>query len=266
LSNLIKSSYIYFDQGDKRVINSDIRYNNFIPFVPVSDEPKEMGMESSTPNEFVEGINIVNMDKLIQKEKETINLQANSLIEEAKLQAEQILNEARNQAELIKENAYNEAKDRGYADGVQDGENRCNQMQMELQDKMIQFEREYEEHIANLEPDFVKVMIALIEKITGVIIEDRNEVICHLVDRAMKQEEKSNQFVIRVSKDDYAFLDSEKEKLSAITGSGASIDIKEEKSLGKNQCIIETDTKIIDCSLDVQLNRLIDDLKLLSRI
>jgi flagellar assembly protein FliH len=266
LSNLIKSSYIYFDQGDKRVINSDIRYNNFTPFAPASEERKEMQIESGSPNEFVEGLNIVNMDKLIQKEKESIGLQADQIIEDAKMQAEQILNEAKIQAEVIKQNAYNEAKDRGYVDGIREGENSCNQMQMELQDKMIQFEREYEEHISNLEPDFVKIMIALIEKITGIIVEDRKEVILHLVDKAIKQDEKSNQFMIRVSKDDYPFLESEKEKLSAIIGSGATIDIKEERSLGKNQCIIETDTKIIDCSLDVQLNRLIDDLKLLSRI
>ena len=37
-----------------------------------------------------------------------------------------------------------------------------------------------------------------------------------------------------------------------------------DKTLEKNQCVIEMDNGIIDCSLDVQLEALKQDLKLLS--
>ena len=33
--------------------------------------------------------------------------------------------------------------------------------------------------------------------------------------------------------------------------------------LEKNQCIIDTENQIVDCSVDVQLDNLINDLKLL---
>lgn len=266
MSNLIKSNYIYFDQGDKRVINSDVRYSNFVPFVPVREEAQSNPSVNNEPTEFVEGMNVVNMDKLLQKEKETINRKAESIIEEAKLKAEQIISEAQIKAGMIKEEAYNEGKAQGYADGIQEGEAYCNVVKKEYQDKIYELEREYETHISRLEPDFVDVMIALIQKITGVIIEDKKEIILHLVNKAIKQEEKSNCFTIKVSKEDYTFLDSHRNKLLSVIGDNATIEIMEDKTLNKNQCFIETDSKIIDCSLDVQLTRLVDDLKLLSQV
>ena len=43
-----------------------------------------------------------------------------------------------------------------------------------------------------------------------------------------------------------------------------SLEIISDLSLEGNQCIIETDTGIFDCSMDVQLKNLIKDLKSLS--
>lgn len=45
---------------------------------------------------------------------------------------------------------------------------------------------------------------------------------------------------------------------------GVEFDITEDDSLKENQCIIETDQRIIDCSLDVQLQNLKDQIKMLT--
>ena len=42
------------------------------------------------------------------------------------------------------------------------------------------------------------------------------------------------------------------------------MDIVEDVTMKKNECIIETDTGVFNCSLDIELNNLIKDLKLLS--
>ena len=42
------------------------------------------------------------------------------------------------------------------------------------------------------------------------------------------------------------------------------MDIVEDAAMKKNQCIIESDTGVYDCSLDIELNNLIRDIKLLS--
>ena len=45
-----------------------------------------------------------------------------------------------------------------------------------------------------------------------------------------------------------------------------SINVSIDPQLIKNQCIIETEGKLFDCSLDVQMDNLIKDLKMLSAI
>ena len=43
-----------------------------------------------------------------------------------------------------------------------------------------------------------------------------------------------------------------------------NIDIVEDATLERNQCMIETNTGIFNCSLDIELNNLIKNIKLLS--
>ena len=47
-------------------------------------------------------------------------------------------------------------------------------------------------------------------------------------------------------------------------GSDKELDIIEDASLMHNQCIIDLDSKIIDCSLDVQLDNLKEQLRMLA--
>ncbi len=51
----------------------------------------------------------------------------------------------------------------------------------------------------------------------------------------------------------------------AVIGEG-SIEIVEDVTMKKNQCIIETGSGMYDCSLDVQLENLIEEIKMLSCI
>ena len=43
-----------------------------------------------------------------------------------------------------------------------------------------------------------------------------------------------------------------------------NLDIVADTTMKKNECIIETDAGVFDCSLDIELNNLIKDIKLLS--
>ena len=43
-----------------------------------------------------------------------------------------------------------------------------------------------------------------------------------------------------------------------------NLDIVADTTMKKNECIIETHAGVFDCSLDIELNNLIKDIKLLS--
>lgn len=114
------------------------------------------------------------------------------------------------------------------------------------------------------EPQFVDIMINLIEKITGVVVDNKRDVILHLVHNAMHQIGRSDKYIIHCSSEDYALLEGEKERLCNAVGLSGGIEILEEVQFVKNQCIIEADSTIIDCSLDIQLKNLIENLKILN--
>ena len=68
----------------------------------------------------------------------------------------------------------------------------------------------------------------------------------------------------RTSPDDYSFLINNQGKIYCAMSREVNIDIVEDVTLERNQCMIETNTGIFNCSLDIELNKLINNIKLLS--
>jgi flagellar assembly protein FliH len=140
---------------------------------------------------------------------------------------------------------------------VQEKQNQLNQ----LIDKQQQ---DYLDQMKDLEPKFAEALALLVKSLTGVVAEDKHDIICYLIHKAILNADSSKYYIIRTSKEDYESAMSKKVELETMVKEGTSIEIVLDKDLEKNQCLIETDTIIIDCSLDVQLNNLIQDIKLLS--
>lgn len=54
-----------------------------------------------------------------------------------------------------------------------------------------------------------------------------------------------------------------KKRLYRNFGGSVSLDLVEEKGLEKGQCVIETQSQMVDCGFQTQLDTLIRDLKML---
>lgn len=115
-----------------------------------------------------------------------------------------------------------------------------------------------------MEGEVADLVASLVTKITGVLADDKKDLILYLVEKGLKNYDNLDSYNIRVSSSDYDFVLSKKEYLEDITG--CDIQITADSQLSKNQCLIETESRVIDCSLDVQLNNLANDLKLLASI
>ena len=85
-----------------------------------------------------------------------------------------------------------------------------------------------------------------------------------LISNVLKNAETSNDFVIKVSPEDYKFLTNNQGKIYCAVSKEINLDIVADTTMKKNECIIETDAGVFDCSLDIELNNLIKDIKLLS--
>ena len=136
----------------------------------------------------------------------------------------------------------------------------------EFEDRQISLENEYAEKIKRIEPELVDVILELFVDITKVLSFDKRDMIMTLVDSVISGDEISNNIIIRVSKDDAVFLRENKERIIASTGKDIHLEIVEDMMMKKNECYIDTDFGIYDCSLDIQLENLVNDIKILSSV
>ncbi len=277
MSNIVKSFFINNGE-DKRVID----YNELVQEkIRIAEEarkanlsvelnPDEDGGVEGFEGDFTPGLNAevveISEDALAQlmAEQEQAQITADNIIAQANSEAEQILRSAKREADAMWEKAYTEAKRDGYDAGVKEGRMEIERMRNEFLKEKKQQQSEYVELLENMEKDLVGIMLEVFEKVTKVLSADKKDIMVHLIDNALNHIESSKEFVVRVSKDDYQFVAKHKEFLQEAVPQNGSLEIVKDATLERNQCLIETDGGIFDCSLDVQLENLIMDVKALS--
>lgn len=268
LSNVIKACSVYYDYDGKKLIDAHLKKE----CEPVIFENAQKvlavhkAIKPSQSEEFVEGLNAFIVEKLDVEETSILREMSSKLINDSKSEAKSILDQAKQEAEQIKKDAFATAKQKGYAEGYTKGEKETQKKKSEFEEKIKTLEEEYSQQLSRLEPQFVQIVASLIEKVTGILVEGKEEVILHLLHKALLNTDKSSQYNIKVANEDYDYLFSKKNVLLSVLPGNVQLEIIEDSSLNKNQCLIETDFRVIDCSLDVQLSNLITDLKLLGGI
>lgn len=277
MSNLIKSVYFTnVNEGEKCVIDSDSRIEEYIPGIytqsDIDDENFSFRQLSDIAEDadagFTGGLNVISMDEVMDEERQKISEETSvmsmEVLNEARAQADEIIAEANRAAENIRNQAY----DTGFAQGIEEGKR---QGAVLLEEKRAALAQDYnrrlkllEEQEKELEPHFASIIAGLVEKLTGVICENKKDVIVHLINKALKNLEKTSRIVLRVSKEDIAVVSSKRGEIMKYIREGTEFEIVEDAGLMLNQCIIETDNRIIDCSLDTQLDNLREHIKMLA--
>lgn len=263
LSNLIKSQYITLNQQGKAVGWG----NGFQSLVSSIAEATvdEAGLKTSLGEEVFAGEDVTAMQRLLEEEAQ-VSEKAERLLLDAEAAAEKIIEDAKNEAEAMRQHAAEEGKRAGYLEGLEQGQQELRNREAQLEQERCELIDEYHQLAAELEPKFATVVARLLEKLTGVLVKEHEEVILHLIGQGMAEAGKSKNLVIQVSSEDYRRVTEAKETLMHGLPEDVEISIREEEEFTKNQCLIETDGKMIDCSLDVQLKSLITDVKLLSSL
>ena len=278
MSNLLKRGTTFI--SEERIID----YNELIKLKLkniVSDKESHSNVDADG---FVNGLKADVVEQLLtgsedENENEAVDSQTpddvkNQLaaaIEEANEQARSIKDEANEvlaQAHMEAGKIIEDAKRTGYEQGAcnarEEYESKAEALEREYEQKKAQLEKEYNDLKAAIEPELVETITEVFRKITYTVAEDNKEIIIGLINGVMKNSDISNEFVIRVSPDDYRFLVNNQGKIYCAVSKEVNMDIVEDAAMKKNQCIIESDTGVYDCSLDIELNNLIRDIKLLS--
>ncbi|MDD3172553.1 MAG: FliH/SctL family protein [Herbinix sp.] len=259
MSNVIKAYSVRYDDEAMKTINSHLRIDKEIEV-----RRSILVNEQEAQGEFIEGLNAVVVEAIpsVQETSE----KALKIIEDAKNDAKSILDKAKKEAEQIKKEAFEAAKKKGYEEGKQQTKHEAQKLKSEYDEKSGRLEKEYDNMSRSLEPQMAQIIASLLEKLTGIIVADKEEVILYLIKKAIKNMDKSSEYTIRVSDEDYEYVSMRKDILLGAIGRDVPLYITEDDGLYKNQCLIEADLQVINCSLDIQLNNLITDLKLIGGI
>lgn len=125
-------------------------------------------------------------------------------------------------------------------------------------------EAEYIQRKKQIEPELVDVLTGVFEKVIFTVAEDDKSILLHLINSALENSDKSNEFLIKTSPEDYKFLVNNQGKIYCAMTKEITLEITPDETLERNQCIIETDGGVFNCSLDIELNNLIKKIKMLS--
>lgn len=276
-SNLYKFNQVVLQDSETRVIDSNERVAEKIAQLSANLKSSIEDSESGDfSDEFAEGIEAVQVSKLLEDGENIIKAEPvydgpspEEMIESAQQEIDVMMEQAKQEAEDIKSHAYAEGaalgQADGYAKGCEEAERLKVQLEQEYQEKEEHLTHVYQQKLDEIEPEMIDMLTDIYEHIFHVKISDYREVIVHLIGSALRKMDGSTEYLIHVSKDDFPFVSMQKETLVEAGGiANAHCDVVVDLTLKKNQCLIETENGIFDCSLGVELKELKKQLLLLS--
>ncbi len=271
-SNLLKHFSIESSTEEgKRLIDSNGLVRRRLEKLGIT--PREGGVEGFVsglmPVEVMDapedGGNLIKAQDEVKEILAQARAEADSMLAGARAEAERIRSEAKAQAEAEKVQAINQARQQGYNEGLVKAQAHEGAMEQEYLERARTLEEAYQQQVDILEPKFVDTITAVYEHVFHVELSSFRDILTYLITTVMHNLEGSRSFVIHVSKDDYAYVSMQKKQmLSGVVSENMSVDVVEDLTLGRNDCMIETENGIFDCGLGTQLSELKKRLMLLA--
>lgn len=275
-SNLLKGNWVQLQTDDARMIDSSAvlarRLHGGEENQPPQDEP--IGEEPSERAEgFQGGLNAKELAALTAEEGQTLikaqppapvydGPSPEELIAQAQEEIAQMKAKAQEEIQAERERAFQNGQEEGKKQGYLEGSQKA---QAELAEAKKSLEAAYKEQIRNLEPEFIKQLSGIYEHIFHVDLGAYHNLVTGLLESCMQKIESSSSYMIHVSREDYPYVSMQKKMLTdALGNKNAVLEVLEDASMRKNECMIEADSGIYDCSLDMQLDELRRELILLS--
>ena len=283
-NNLLKSGNVVKNE-ETRVIDSNSKIAERLKYLTEILGAAES--EDGFYEGFTEGLNAVAVEQLLGDEAESYESQgmpdspisdtqaqnlmteeaqstAESILSAAREEADRIVAEANAQADAIREEARAGGHGEGYKAGYDEGLQIAEQAKEELRLKEEELEASYNQKLEELEPVFVEKLTGIYEHVFNVDLSDRKDLIMYLLANTIRNIEGGKTFLVHVSKEDYEYVNDNKDVLSHGLPGSSVLEVIEDISLTKAQCFIEADSGIYDCGLGTELTLLKKELTLLS--
>lgn len=141
--------------------------------------------------------------------------------------------------------AYEEEKKRGYADGIAEGKQEILMQKLDLVDASVQY-------MESVEGKMAEIVMKALKKCVAEIGD--KELVCQIVKKAMQAVVRNQrQITVKVNPDMVPVVKERLQKILADFPSVSAVDVAEDPHLDGTACVVETESGIVEASIDGQL-------------
>lgn len=233
---------------------------------PTETEKKVISIKVLNPfiqDDEVEEISAIETDKVVQTILSEAEIQAESIINDAKQKAELFqreIMEERQAFDLAKEKMAEQARNDGFSHGIEEGRQQGYTEYREVIQSAIEIvdsaKKDYQSHIASSERTILELGMKVAERILGKTLSEHEEEFISIVKRAMKEARDNQEVQLHVHPTHYDFLLANKEELLMLFPKEIDFYIYPNDDLAETGCFIESASGRIDASVDSQLEEI----------
>lgn len=223
-------------------IKSPINYQNIKKVELLDDLDKEEEEEQiqEDPAEIIENA---------KKEAELI-------VKEAQLEAVRLIELAEKEAQENGRKAYEDACQRGYEEGFGAAKKQYSDLIEEAEFIKEHARVEYLEVLEGIETDIVNLVLDVARKVIDVELSFNREDLVYLIKQAFDRCTNKDNVILKVSPDDYDYLNESRGKLLSTVEGVGELDIRKDSALKPGACVIETPYGSVDAGVQTKLKKI----------
>lgn len=249
MSRIIKKSFINLDTDNVLIEIPEI----------VSPEPEEEDLFKGA--EIDERVFEELQDKEISNEDvlKIAKMQADQIVEEAEQQANDIIEQAKAHAQVDRQRVLEKSRLEGYEKGYSEAAKAADELKRKAKKTHDNAIKEREKMLKEAEPEMVKLVVDVIEKIINDISVINPQIVSCLIKKGLSETRIIGDIFIHVSDADYEAVYDARDSILP-TDSSTRIEIIQDSMMKRGDCQIETQFGNIDCGLSQQFKTLKESL------
>lgn len=185
----------------------------------------------------------VNVSPILKRRVVSAYEEAKEIVARARSEAARIQEQARETSRQATAEKASE-RQRGFEEGYQEGLEKLSQ-------RIFEAEQAHEKVLAEAEPQIIRMVMDIAEKVIGRQIE--KGAIVDVVKNAISQA-AGRKIVVRIHPSDVPTIREREKDLFAALDQNQSVSVKEDEEIPPGGCIVETEMGTVDARLETQLN------------
>ena len=178
------------------------------------------------------------------------------IIDEANQEAQNILQVANQEREEIHLNSSEQGNAEGYAAGLAQGLSQAEEIIQQAAKLKLQLDERSMRIYKEAEIEIMEMVLDIARKVIGEELTQNSDLLISLIKKALDKCAYKEKLSIRVSEQDYDYVNKNKDRIVMLTEGINDLEILCDKALKAGSCIVETQAGEINSGITVQLNEI----------